>query len=97
MYLYITDWTIFAGFQVANNAHFTKGVKTFDDGGCVYEVSSTQDAHEMRVELSNLYPGRPMHVEREKEQQSVGGLQSGLGLDSYLDNESWRRRSAENE
>lgn len=45
-------------------------MKTFDDGGCIYEVSSTQDAHEVRVELGNLYPGRPMHVER-KEQQSL--------------------------
>lgn len=36
-------------------------MKTFDDGRCVYEVSSAQDAHEVRVELGNLYPGRPMH------------------------------------
>lgn len=45
-------------------------MKTFDDGGGIYEVSSTQDAHEVRVELGNLYPGRPMHVEK-KEQQSL--------------------------
>lgn len=45
-------------------------MKTFDDGGCIYKVSSTQDAHEVRVELCNLYPSRPMHIER-KDQQSL--------------------------
>lgn len=44
------------------------GVKTFDDGCCVYEISSAQHAHEMRVEFSNLYPGRPMHLVREEQQ-----------------------------
>lgn len=37
-------------------------VKTFDDGRCVYEISPAQDAHEVRVELGNLYPGCPMHL-----------------------------------
>lgn len=44
-------------------------MKTFDDGRRVYEISPAQHAHEVRVELSDLYPGRPMHVER-KEQRS---------------------------
>lgn len=44
-------------------------MKTFDDGCCVYEISSAQDAHEVRVEFSNLYPGRPMHLVG-KEQQT---------------------------
>lgn len=39
-------------------------MEAFDDGGCVYEVSSTEDAYEMRVELGDLYPGGPMHVGR---------------------------------
>lgn len=39
------------------------GVKAFDDGGRVYEISPTQDAHEVRVELGDLYPGGPMHDE----------------------------------
>lgn len=46
-------------------------MKTFDYGGCVYEISSTQNTHEVRVELSNLYPGRSMHGEREGKQSCV--------------------------
>lgn len=37
-------------------------VEAFNDGGCVYEVSSAQDADEVRIELSDLYPGRAVHV-----------------------------------
>lgn len=39
-------------------------MKTFDYGGGVNEISSAQDAHEVRVELRDLYPGRSMHGER---------------------------------
>jgi len=46
-------------------------VKAFDDGGCVYEISSTQDADEVRVELGDLYPGGSMHVERTEQQSCV--------------------------
>lgn len=51
-------------------------VKTFDDCCGVYEISSAQDAHEVRVELGNLYPGRPMHLVTEEQQtcaESKGG------------------------
>lgn len=37
-------------------------MEAFNDGGCVYEVSSAQDADEVRIELSDLYPGRAVHV-----------------------------------
>lgn len=36
-------------------------MEAFDDGGGVDEVSSTQDADEVGVELRDLYPGGPMH------------------------------------
>lgn len=96
MHLYIADGTIFAGFQVTHNAHFTdcnreknlqyewmhqkriswvpnvgQGTNTkvsltrmeaLDDCGCIYKVSSTKDAYEVRVELGDLYPGGSMHV-----------------------------------
>ena len=52
-------------------------MKTFDDGGCVYEISSTEDAHEVRVELSDLYPGRPMHDEQKEQQSCVRGERRG--------------------
>lgn len=66
-------------------------VQTFDDRGCVYEISSTQDAHEVRVELSNLNPGRPVHGERMEQESCVedkkkqvkimcGGSRGGWGL-----------------
>lgn len=38
-------------------------VQTFDDGGGVDEVTPAQNAHEVRVELGNLDPRRPMHDE----------------------------------
>lgn len=110
MHLYITDGTVFAGFQVANNAHLTncqpkmsllerpqskhlksdksrnivKGfysqlsrtllltrVKAFDDCCCVNEISSTQHAHEVWIELSDLYSGCAMHF--------VGKMGKGRG------------------
>lgn len=37
------------------------GVEALDDGGGVDEVSSTQDADEVGVELRDLYPGGPVH------------------------------------
>lgn len=46
-------------------------METFDDGGRVDEVSPAQHAHEVRVELGDLYPGRPMHVERREQQSCV--------------------------
>lgn len=66
MHLYVTDGTIFAGFQIAHNAHFTKGVKTFNDRRGIDEISTAQHAHQVRVELRDLYPSRTMHfVNRE--------------------------------
>lgn len=44
-------------------------METFDYGGGIYEISSTQDAHKVRVELRDLYPGGSMHGEG-KQQQS---------------------------
>lgn len=41
-------------------------MKTFDDGRRVDEIPPAQDAHEMRVELGDLYPGRPMHDEQKE-------------------------------
>lgn len=42
-------------------------VKTFDDGRCVDKISPAQHAHEVRVELGDLYPGRPVHFVREEQ------------------------------
>lgn len=39
-------------------------VKAFDDCCCVDEISSTQHAHEVWVELSDLYSGCAMHFGR---------------------------------
>lgn len=39
-------------------------MEALDDGGGVDEVSSTQDADEVGVELRDLYPGGPMHDDR---------------------------------
>lgn len=47
-------------------------VKTFDDGRCVDEISPAQHAHEVRVELGDLYPGRPMHFVREQNEEEQG-------------------------
>lgn len=41
-------------------------MKTFNDGRCVDEISPAQHAHEVRVELGDLYPGRPVHFVRER-------------------------------
>lgn len=52
-------------------------MKAFNDGGRVDEVSSTQDADEVRVELGDLYPGGPMHVDGAQRQSCVWKLGSG--------------------
>lgn len=44
-------------------------VKTFDDGRCIDEISPAQHAHEVRVELGDLYPGRPVHFVRGEEEE----------------------------
>lgn len=36
-------------------------MKAFDDCGCVDKISPAQHAHEVRIELSDLYSGRAMH------------------------------------
>lgn len=47
-------------------------VKAFDDRCRVDEISSAQDAHEVRVELGDLYPGRSMHLVRNEQQPCPG-------------------------
>jgi len=37
------------------------GVQTLHDGGGVYEVAAAQGAHQVGVELGDLYPGGPVH------------------------------------
>ena len=42
-------------------------MQAFDDGGRVYEISPAQDAHEVRVQLRDLYSGGSMHGRRPKQ------------------------------
>lgn len=37
------------------------GVQTLHDGGGVYDVAAAQGAHQVGVELGDLYPGGPVH------------------------------------
>lgn len=50
-------------------------MKAFDDCCCINEISSTQHAHEMWIELSDLYSGRAMHF--------VGKVGRGRGGDLH--------------
>lgn len=51
-------------------------MKAFDDCCCVNEISPTQHAHEMWVELSDLYSGCAMHF--------VGKMGKGRGTDLHV-------------
>lgn len=52
------------------------GVKTFNDGRCIDEISPAQHAHQVRVELRDLYPRGAMHFEQKK-QQTCGKKNKG--------------------
>lgn len=119
MHLDVTDGTVFAGFQVANDAHLTNcqptpqekchrytrpesghvkpdwsrhvgdfhsqlwrtlwltGVEAFDDCCRVDEISSTQHAHEVWIELSDLYSGGAMHFVWKTGEGGNGGRRGG--------------------
>lgn len=47
-------------------------VKAFDDRCRVDEIPSAQDAHEVRIELGDLYSGRSMHLVRNEQQPCPG-------------------------
>lgn len=51
------------------NIFFLTGVKAFDDCCCVDKISSTQHAHEVRIELCDLYSGRAMHFVGKKQER----------------------------
>lgn len=42
-------------------------MQTFDDGGCVDVVSSTQDADQVFVDFSDLQVGRRVHLKHKDE------------------------------
>lgn len=48
-------------------------MKTFDDCGRVDEISPAQHAHEVRIELGDLYSGRAMHFDDRKAGKGEGG------------------------
>lgn len=50
-----------AAWPPSRGARTLTGVQTLHDGGGVYEVAAAQGAHQVGVELGDLYPGGPVH------------------------------------
>lgn len=87
MHLDIADRTVLARLQVPHDARLAEGVQALDDGRRVDEVPAAQHAHEVRVQLGDFDPGRPVHFGAGRGGSGKGSRRATIGA-AEKDNES---------